>query len=231
MHIRPLRSAFVLLSLHLAALTAHAATHDATADFDINGTIGDWQYGYDSATTAEYDFQAFDLFTVGPNGYGWTDSLYNTIGTPTIWYSISGYQIYGVPDGWLVLHPGPAMQTGTSDAAILRFTAPEAGHYTVTTTTLAGDLGQTESWIVLNGDMAQPWMSRGPDLGDLTTQGSLQLQAGDTLDLVVGSRDGFWFDSTPVQFTITSSVPEPGPAALLAAGLAAIAWRRRTRAA
>lgn len=213
--------------LPLFALAAQAASFDATADFDITGGGGVWQYGYDSAETTGYDFKAFDLFSVGAGGYGWTDSQYNTAGTPAIWTNVSGALSYGVPDGWMSLHPGPSTQSVHSDAAILRFTAPATGGYTVRATTLVGDWGQTESWLVVNGDIDSPWLYRGVDIADLTTTGHLVLNAGDTLDLVIGSRDGFVGDNSPVHLTITSSVPEPGPATLLAAGLAALAWRQR----
>lgn len=216
-------------ALAVAALTAlswlpvaQAATYDAATEMTGTNPSGVWQYGRDNHLTAAYDFVAFDHFDSSPAGLGWNTPGYQELGAPGIWVNTAGATQYGVADGQLALHPGPAGGGTSGDAAILRFTAPTAGSWLVSAQFLAGDGGATDAWVVLNGQFGSPLASLGnTDLGVAFNQ-SVLMQAGDTLDFAVGNAGSFYSDNTPLVLTI-SSVPEPGSAVLLLAGLLGVA--------
>ena len=212
-------------------LNAQAAVYDATADFSVinNNPNGVWSYGWDPADAAgAYTFTAFDQVS----GSGWQTSSHNILGTPGIWKNISGSTAYGVAPGQLSLHPAEDQFSLANDnAAILRFTASISGTYNVSAQFFAGDSGDTLAWVVKNNAFSSALASLGSTGSNPTyATNNLLLQAGDTLDFVVGnSSDNLWSDNTPVSVTISAAVPEPETYALMLAGLGLVSFAARRR--
>ena len=209
--------------------TAQAETWDATDNFTALTTSnpnGAWSYGYDPAATNGYQFKAFDQLT-NSGGYSisWLDSTYQLSATPTFGKNLSGLAQNGLPPGQIALHPGP---TPDDDAAILRFTAPDSSLYRIDANFYAGDMSETDAWIVRNGDFANPLSSLGvTSVNPSYVAPSLFLGAGDTLDFVVGNHGSFYNDTTPLSVHIVS-VPEPGTFLLALGGLVALIFNLRT---
>jgi hypothetical protein len=210
------------------SLASHAASWDANADFTTSSTTnpnGVWGYGYDPAALSGYQFQAFDQLNVLALTL-WTDSAYNSLNTPTFGKNFGGSTINGAAPGQILLHPGP---TPNGDAAILRFTSPATGFYAVSAQFLAGDSGQTDAWVVKNGDFASPLVSLGiTGANPAYNATGISLLAGDTLDFVVGNHGDFLYGTTPLTVQI-SAVPEPSTTLMCLAGCAWIAFALRRR--
>jgi len=224
--------AFPLALAGLAALlgqpAAQAATHVAAAEMTSTNPSGVWQYGRDDHLTPGYDFVAFDHFDDGPAGHGWNTPGYQSLGAPGIWINTAGATQYGVAHGQLSLHPGPDGGSASGDAAILRFTAPSSASWQVSAQFLSGDGGATDAWVVLNGQFGTPLASLGSTGLGVAFHQVVQMQAGDTLDFAVGNAGSFFGDNTPLVLTV-STVPEPGSAVLLLAGLLGLARRQSRR--
>jgi PEP-CTERM motif len=222
------RTSLAVASLALS-VASHAASWDANADFTALSTTnpnGVWGYGYDPAALSGYQFQAFDQLNLLAYTL-WTDSMYNSLNTPAFGKNNSSSVVNGGAPGQIILHPGP---TPNGDAAILRFTSPATGIYEVSAQFLTGDSGETDAWVVMNGDFASPLVSLGVTSANPTynTTG-ISMLAGDTLDFVVGNHGNYFFGTTPLTVQI-SAVPEPSTTLMCLAGAAwiAFAMRRRT---
>lgn len=218
-----LSAAAVLAAAPAAATTWDAATDFATAAGGNPGAV--WSYGYDPASVDGYQIKLFDIVAVGSVAQ-WNDSQYSSLGTPAAWKNLSGSTILGVVDGQVALHPGP---TPNGDYAILRFTAPTTGVYSVSAQFFTGDSGEVDAWVVKNGGFGSPLASLGETSSNpLYSVSGLYLDVGDTLDFVVGNHGNYFYDTTPVTVQITS-VPEPAAAGLSFLGLAAMAAALRLR--
>lgn len=182
-----------MLGIHAgAAFRVRQVVYDATAEFSItNGNPnGVWSYGW-----MPVGFGTFSLFTnaiahpSGPIWWGWGGDY-----TPHVWKNL-GPVSYGVPTGWLALHPGPG-----KEPAVLRWTAPRSGLVFVEGRFLAGDIGTMQVAVRFN---CQSWWSA-------TDSGTFSLQTnvvtGDTIDFTVFG--GYHYGNTPVAATI-SMVSEP----------------------
>ena len=205
--------AFSLAGMLMVA-NAHAAGYDAAADFQtLSNPGGVWSYGYSPSAGAGYAMKLFDV----ASGSAWSMSNYSTLGAPA----------NGVGTGQLALHPGPA---AFADLAILRFTAPTAGTYTVTGQFFAGDSGSMQGLIILNDDAPHPLQAFSSTTdASVFTPLTLSLAAGAHLDFAVGNNGSFLSGSTPLSVQI-SPVPEPSSYLLMLGGLAlmaAVDGRRR----
>lgn len=219
----------------IAARPAAAQTYDAAADFSVTSNAnGVWSYGTEALGSLGTNFT---LFTTQ------TDSTSNPVqGTPIKGWSVPGgglpYVIQNTSSspqtipttaitlapGQMNMHPGPA-----GDYSIIRFTAPTAGAYSLTSvfTGIDNGAGTTTDVHVLDNGLS---LFSGEVTGNGATQSfslaSLTLAAGDTLDFAVGyGTDGsYGSDSTSPSITIkalgtgAAAAPEPGSIALAACG-------------
>lgn len=112
-----------------------------------------------------------------------------------------GVATAGVNTGQISLHPGPV---ANKDSAILRFTAPADAIYTAYGKFFSGDKGETDAWIVKNGDFTSPLKSLGVTSKNPIFTVSEFLKAGDTLDFVVGNHGNYSYDNTPITVQISS---------------------------
>lgn len=105
--------------------------------------------------------------------------------------------------GQLAFHPG-----SRGEYAVVRWTAPESGSYTVRAQFSAIDQQTTTAVYVLHNE--SPLMHEFLQLEgrgrDATYRGPIKLEQGDTLDCAVGwGNDSHICDSTGLEFTVTSS--------------------------
>lgn len=208
-------SILVLLTLKTSTVTAY----DAAADFsEVNNPNGVWSEGY--TTSLGSAFQLFDQFASDGVIARWTATSISP-SVPTFFKNVSAAEVLTVPVGGVALHPG------RGQLAVLRFTAPNAGPFSVMAQFFAGDVGVTDAAILLNDNSAAPILSVASTNTNPSFQSVIPLQAGDTLDFVVGpALDDFVSDTTPISVAI-SLVPEPSALAVLATGLLALATRIR----
>jgi len=215
----------VMLAALLSAGSVYAA--DLAADFSATASpqssSSTWTYGYSSSAGAGYAMILFD----NAQGYGWSMSNYNTLGTPAVWKNTNPYSIAGVAPGQVSLHPGPAP---FGDVTIVRFTASSAGTYSVAGKFFAGDSGDMSAGVILNSDALHPLQSFASTNNSPALSGFTQyLGAGQTLDFVVGNNGSFYSGNTPLELTVTA-VPEPAGYVMMVAGgllLGGVARRRR----
>lgn len=246
MRLLSVRSHMLAVTVFVVAISgaAHAGpvTYNAVADFGSSNPSGPWSYGYSSSLPG---FTAFSTFTsaypIGGSGVSglaaWYVNLPNVTPKelPAVLKNTTGstlnYATVVHPTGLLNLHP--SVSAGAL-YAVVRFTAPSTDTYNVSALFQGLDPKPTSTDVhvyrgataLLNGTIS----SYGPP--SLNFASTLALNAGDTLDFIVGpngtASDSFYYDSTGFNATI-SSVPDPGvsPLVALALGFAAHLLRRR----
>jgi hypothetical protein len=219
-----------LASLALAVFIPATNTwaYDATADFKLGANPnGVWSYGYSMDSGSLYAFVPFDTATDTGTSQNWTLAGYNVLNTPDVWKNTDPAQtIDGVAPGQISLHAGPY----AASTAILRFTAPATDFYNFNLQFFAGDIGNTQGSVIVNGDANAPWFSFASTNGNPSQSGALGMGMGDTFDVAVDKVGSYFQGNTPVTLSI-SAVPEPASAALWLAGLALLARSRRHNAA
>lgn len=203
----------------------------ATETANPNTLLPEWSYGLRSTVTGtaltlfgptdhiNTSSGAFDGFGISGSG---PSVLVNMTGSTVITDYGFGPNL-GVTPLEMLLHPA-----ANNDYAVIRWTAPAAGNYTVSAywhdeDPHGGNGGSGD--IVLNGAVvfSTSWANGGgPATSGLLT---LSLATGDRLDFLVGSAGDYAFDSTRFDATITA-VPEPGTLALLVLGIAVLSRRR-----
>jgi hypothetical protein len=236
---RRLTARALALATLATGLQAHAALYDPTVDWVDGSQSGPWSFGWDDGL-GSYSFQAFDIYsrgldshTVGVDSQQWNKVGYQSFGGPGVYQNLSSNVWGGVPPGGMVLHPGPDGADTTGDAAVLRFTAPTTGSYTVNASFGDGDFGETLAWVLLDGNFTTPLAALGATSLNPSYSQTLTLTAGQTLDFMVGNAGDFFFDSTALAVTVSAPVPEPEGLALMLAGLGLLAGGhlRRSRGA
>ena len=157
--------------------------YSATASFSTTkgNPNGNWSYGW-----MPVDFSVFHIYAAH-NSIQWYADLGSDL-TPSIWLNSQG-TAYGVPTGWLSLHPGPDKQP-----SILRWTAPASGNIRVLGQFLAGDRGIMT--VDIRHNNKEIWKATDSGSFDLT----MRVAAEDTLDFAV--FDGYGFGNTPVSVDI-----------------------------
>lgn len=194
----------------LTITDAESVIHDATTDFQAGSNpSGVWRYGYSERGGADYALIPFDNKPAVNAGLAWTKTGYTTAGTPTAWLNLDTRRQYGVDPRQLSLHPGPRPD---GDYAILRFTAPATATYELRGQFFAGDVGNMNGRILKDGDFSRPLQQFSSTTDQsIFNVGPLPLQAGQTLDFVVGNNGSFGSGNTPIAVTLRALSPG-GPA-------------------
>ena len=132
--------------------------------------------------------------------------------------------------GKIGMHPGSL----STQMAVVRWTAPSSGAFDLVSEFEGRDnqtLATTDVFVVHNGSvLSSGFINNQFGAGSgISYSNSLVMDAGDTIDFIVGnSGDGFFGDSTGLAATITS-VPEPSSAMALLGSSFLLARRRRIR--
>jgi hypothetical protein len=101
------------------------------------------------------------------------------------------------------LHPGQSGQQ-----AVIRFTVPESGYYTMEGAFSTGDpSGNTTAYVLLNSNTSHA-LGSGPAQGGLPFASEGDLSAGDKLDFVVDYNGAWDYDTTFLALTITFVGPD-----------------------
>ena len=200
----------------LSATLASAAVWDPTSDFSTtNGNPnGAWAYGMIDGGGPVL----MDNVMTSESAPGW-----NIVSTGnSVWRNSVNVIQYGVPIGWLSLHPGSSYQ-----ATVVRWTAPSGviGDATVTGEFLAGDGGSMSVAVLKNGNLATP-LWNASDFGQFSLQ--VPVSEGDSIDFAV--YGGYAYGNTPLNATISAVVPEPTAAGVGLVASALLSLRRRKQA-
>lgn len=233
--LRPLAAALLTLS----AFGANAvAVYNLQNQFSgINNPSGVWTYGETNGFGG-----LFTKFTshapLNPGLDNWNSATAVSF-TPIVYHNKTaapislGTPLYGPNEAGF--HPGP----GNRDATY-RFTAPLTSQYTFSGSFFGQDTRgtTTDVGLFLNSVQQGSLINvTGFGLPSLQTRlSTFTLAAGNTLDISVGNRGNFNFDSTGLSVTITqldpavvSGVPEPQSVALMLAGLVAVGFVTKRR--
>jgi hypothetical protein len=199
----------------LAAVPAVADTWNVADDWNyVTSQNGSWTYGYALNLSAGYTVTPMEVQNIIGNTQVWSSAIdgFLLVGKNTT----SGISFGGLPPGKLVMHPGAGNQK-----SVVRWTASVAGNYTVNALFhYFGGGDSVDAHIMKNGtESLLSGFCAGPS-PDQTYAGVLSLNAGDTLDFAIGYGGVNYFDdSTQLDVTITSEVPEPGSMLALGSGL------------
>jgi hypothetical protein len=157
---------------------------------------GAWTFGY-TPSSPEGDAGAivpFTMQTASMDVHLWFDPTHVNLDAPSVFHNESTSSVNGVAPGEVGLHPG-----SVQEYAVARWTAPLAGTYAVKVQFKEGDTGDTNGLLLHNGVVLVNEESTSTNaVHDVT----VTLAAGDTLDVAVGNKGDFTFDSTPVIFSI-----------------------------
>jgi hypothetical protein len=165
------------------SVALRASVYSAFDEFSsVNNPDIAWSYGW-----MPTDFSKFNLYVTHS-----TIQWYGPQGgdrSPSIWIN-NGDTAYGVPTGWLSLHPGPG-----TEPSILRWTAPVAGNIHVTGQFLPGDGGIMTVGVFHNAEKL--WTASDSGKFDL----NIIIAGGDNIDFAV--YGGYGFGNTPISATIS----------------------------
>lgn len=204
--------------------TAHAdLVWSLVDDYDIQmpNPNGVWSYGWEQTLTAPltlYNATRYDQ---------WYDASHTSGDyTPTVWKNNDTVAHNNIVPGEVSLHPG-----WDNSFSVVRWTAPVTGTVDISGHFGAGDGGWMSYYIADNNVVLSglQWLS---DPGTEYFTFRRSVIQGETLDFIVGVPigGGYGYGNTPLDVTLTASVPEPENLAMMLAGLAVLVPLARRRA-
>jgi hypothetical protein len=229
-------------AMAFSAPASAAVIYDAVNDFHGGVATGTWSYGTGTGGLSFTPMTVFSTACEGAAGISCWQTPTPVDRVPLVAKNMTGstvfiYNTVVQPTDVLNVHPGPV-----SDA-IVRFTAPTSGLYSLTG--FFETLDTKPNGVVLslfhnNASLgALPFLGAaavapGTPGGSISINLGLNLVAGDRVDFVVNNGGSYYNDSTGLSATFsTGGVPEPTTWALMIGGfgLAGAALRRRRAAA
>jgi hypothetical protein len=182
---------------------AQVIVADLAGDFSTTSNPnGAWTFGYTPGVPGA-EAGTFVVFStaseVAAGVTVWFDPTNAVLNAPGVGLNDSGATTNGVAPGEVALHPGQA-----GEYAIARWTAPAAGTYSVEVQFKEGDTGDTDGLLLHNDSVL---VTEASTSTSSMHQLSVVMAAGDRLEVAVGNKGDFLFDSTPVIFTIRTSSP------------------------
>lgn len=229
----------VLILLGACPLLASAVVYDLTSQWSTtNNPNGTWSYDQGSTPLPLYVTNWNGCFTSAYNGWAPSANAGNCL--PAVLQMQSDDPGGDFKTGDILVHSFDNANGGSNGEASILWTAPVDGEIT-----FDGDIWYAHSSVQRSNDFS---LSLGSDVlasgtiaynsgftrsspDTFSSSGSLAVQAGDVLKLLIMRSPGQSFGSLDgVQLTITetSSVPEPGAAVLLllGGGIALLRTRR-----
>ena len=215
----PMDITTTVMILFLLGIAVHAAiaperNYDVVKDFSISmNPNGQWSYGYSSSGEA-VDFIACTSMKAEEKVATWRGNKNSDDGSPSIAHNKDNqpfhFRSMTFPPDCLNLHPGPK-----GHRAIVRFTVPRRGKYTVQGAFKALDRTTTDPHVLVNGAETvtiKPINNGNPREDFSFTQ---RFKNGDTIDFAVGDGgNGNECDSTGLTLTVTPVgaiiTPSPG---------------------
>jgi hypothetical protein len=232
----------IVVGLVCAAWSFNAAAADAATDFQTTfNPNGVWSYGWAPTLLPGYTLDQYKWgFGLGTStAIGWSQNCPFGCGDP----NSSVLKLTGVPDfqflsieapsDTLNLHPGP-----TGNYAVVRYTAPVDGIYTVNATFRGNDHGNTSTDVhVVENSVLHLFDALVTAYGQTVpfVSTTVAMLTGNYLDFAVGWGANFnnSNDSTGLVLNIgapiTPAVPEPSSYILMLAGLGIVAVVARRR--
>jgi hypothetical protein len=183
---------------------------NAGTDFSaVNNPNAPWAYGTRGSPTGTAFSLLSDATQLGPVAI-WMDTATAILGTPAISKNQSSATFQSGSVTWLAgdftMHPGRG-DAGNRRYAVTRFTSPLTGLVLISGGFLPADSGSVDVHIIING--ATVFTSIRGGGGSVGFEFLQALNAGDTVDFVVGDNGDFLFDTTVLSAFITPQDPQP----------------------
>jgi PEP-CTERM motif-containing protein len=214
-------------ALGIMPLAGLAQTYDINQDFSLAANPnGVWSYGFIDASPIPA-FHLYDQPDPNNGAPAWRSSLVQSFFAPADANNATDVTLGLAPPHTAAFHPGP-----NGELSVFRFTTPTSGTYSLVSTFGALDTGGTDVHVLENGtSLFDHAINTSPANVSASFSTMLSLTAGDIIDFTVGDGgNGFFSDSTSINATITSAVPEPQTYAMLAVGLGLLGFMVRRRA-
>lgn len=195
---------FIATLLMVASVGAFAQTYNARTDYKkispVNVVVNEvWSYGFIAVNSGVHTFKLFDSGRFS----SWQTLFASSSTEAHVWRNDGTTTVTGVKPGQFSLHPGSVYGEPMNSAAAVRFTAPEAGTYSVWAKFYKGDCGNMSAWVVLNSGFKVPLVDFPETDSEPVFSSDIDLSLGGKLIFMVGNDGSYVCGNTPVNIIIT----------------------------